>query len=143
MALGNKSEVLAEVGARHAVAKWSAPVMARGFTIVPNLLLSHQHALGLSSLHCMLLIHLNAYWWESGRNPYPSKNVLAQRMGISDRQVQRYVSDLVRAGFLRRHQENIRGKGGRMIVSFDLSGLVEKLKAVAEATASSPSSDNS
>jgi predicted transcriptional regulator len=92
------------------------------------------HALGLSSLHCMLLIHLTTYWWESDRNPYPSKAILAQRMGISDRQVQRYVSDLVRAGFIRRQREAIRGKGGRMIVSFDLSGLVEKLKDVASTT---------
>lgn len=116
--------------------------MARGFTIIPNLLLSHQHALGLSSLHCMLLIHLTTYWWESDRNPYPSKSVLAQRMGISDRQVQRYVSDLVQAGFIRRQRESIRGKGGRMIVSFDLSGLVERLKTIATLETNQPATSS-
>lgn len=119
-----------------AASKWTKPVMQRGFTIVPNLLLSHQHSLGLSSPECMLLIHLITYWWESDKNPYPSKAVLAQRMGISERQVQRYISELIQKGFIRRKPEEIRGRTGRTIVSFDLSGLVEKLKKVDAVTRS-------
>jgi hypothetical protein len=115
---------------RLATARWGDSILKRGFTLVPNLLLTQQSSLGLSSLHCLLLIHLLTYWWESGRNPYPSKAVLARRMGVSERQIQRYVSDLTGMGFIRRRRENIRTKGGRSVVSFDLSGLVEKLRGL-------------
>jgi hypothetical protein len=114
-----------------ASAKWSEPVMDHGFTIIPNLLLSQQHALGLSSLGCMLLLHLTTYWWKSDKNPFPSKATLALRMGVSSRQIQRYVAQLERGGFITRKAEPIRGKGGRTISSYDLSGLVEKMKIIA------------
>ena len=110
--------------------RWSKPVLDRGFTIVPNLLLSHQEELGLPGLQCLLLIHLLTYWWESGKNPYPSKAVLARRMGVSERQIQRYISDLIKNGFLRRKREDLLSKSGRFILSFDLSGLVEKLRSL-------------
>lgn len=116
-----------------AEAKWGAEVMAKGFTVVPNLLLSQQHVLGLSNPQCMLLLHLLTYWWEPKRSPFPSKAALAQRMGLSERQVQRHISDLIKLGFLGRHQETIRGKKGRFIVSFDMSGLVRKLQSLGTA----------
>lgn len=111
-----------------AEAKWGAEIMAKGFTIVPNIFLSQQHVLGLSSPQCLLLLHLMTYWWEPERNPFPSKAILAQRMGLSERQVQRHISDLIKAGFLRRRQETLRGRKGRFIISFDMSGLVKKLQ---------------
>ena len=109
-------------------AKWGKSVLDRGFTIVPNLLLTQQEVLGLGSHQCLLLIHLMTYWWESGRNPYPSKAVLARRMGVSERQIQRYISDLIKTGFVRRRREDVRTRTGRSAVSFDLTGLVEKLQ---------------
>lgn len=111
-----------------ATSKWGDEVMSRGFTLIPNLLLTHQSALGLSSVHCMLLIQLITYWWESGKNPFPSKATLAQRMGVSERQIQRYLSDLTQAGFIRRQREGLPANVRRGIMSYDLSGLVEKLQ---------------
>jgi DnaD N-terminal domain len=113
-----------------AVARWTRPVLEHGFTIVPNLLLSEQDRLGLSSPQCLLLIQLATYWWESDKNPFPSKALLAKRMGLSERQVQRHVSELIRGGFLRRQREEIKGRSGRRLSSYDLSGLVRKLLEV-------------
>jgi len=120
-----------ELGNFQATAKWGKPVLDRGFTIVPNLLLTQQEVLGLGSHQCLLLIHLITYWWESGRNPYPSKAILARRMGVSERQIQRYISDLIKAGFVRRRREDVQTRAGRSAISFDLTGLVEKLGKLA------------
>ena len=42
------------------------------------------------------------FWWERDRKPYPGKAVLAERLGLSPRQVQRHIADLETAGLVER-----------------------------------------
>src|SRR5690606_7758913 len=69
------------------------------------------------------------HWWDAARKPYPSKKELASRLGISERQVQRYLAELEREGFLRRCPYWA-DHGGRQTNRYDLQGLVDKLAKI-------------
>lgn len=104
--------------------------MKEGFTILPAILLRGQQRLGLNPTQMMVLIHLADYWWEKGKNPYPCMNTISERMGISRRQLQRYMGELEQAGLLQRIPRKAQHKG-KLSNEFDLSGLVERLKKLA------------
>lgn len=60
---------------------------------------------------------------------YPSKKALSERLGLSARQVQRYVAELETAGLVPRIERRAAHKG-KLSNFYDLSGLVERLKAL-------------
>lgn len=107
--------------------KWSKPVMDLGFCIVPSLLLRAQRRLKLSPAELAVLMHLADYWWDVDRKPYPSKKTLGDRLGLSGRQVQRYIANLEAAGLVRRIERTARHRG-KLSNEYDLSGLVKRLK---------------
>ena len=107
--------------------KWGSAVMKLGFCIVPSLLLRAQRRLKLNPTQLAVLMQLCDYWWDSARKPYPSKESLAQRLGLSARQVQRHIADLERAGLVRRVPRN-GSNGGKLSNTYDLSGLVARLR---------------
>lgn len=109
--------------------KWSKPVMARGFCIVPSLLLRAQQRVGLNATQLCFILHLLEYWWDGSRNPYPSRETLAQRMGLSARQISRCIKELNDAGLVKRVPRHKPGKG-QTSNEYDLSGLVQKLKSL-------------
>ena len=102
-------------------------VIALGFCIVPSLLLRAQRRLGLSPTQLAILMQLCDFWWDSERKPYPSKATLAERLGLSPRQVQRHVAELETAGIVRRTQRRL-SHGGKTTNSYDLGGLVKRLR---------------
>ena len=107
--------------------KWGKSVMALGFSIVPSLLLRAQQRLGLNPTQLAVLMQLSDFWWDSERKPYPSKAALSDRLGLSPRQVQRYVAELEDAGLVKRTQR-WSSHGGKTTNSYDLSGLVKRLQ---------------
>jgi predicted transcriptional regulator len=107
--------------------KWGRAVMARGFQIVPSILLRGQARLGLDSRQLTILLHLADHWWEAERDPYPSKKTLASRMGLTPRQVQRAIAAMETAGLVAR-VPRYAAQGGRLNNAYDLSGLVARLK---------------
>lgn len=109
--------------------KWSKPVMKLGFSIVPSLLLRAQQRLGLSPTHLAVLLQLADYWWDEARKPYPSKKALSERLRLGPRQVQRYIAELEAAGLVKRIERRAAHKG-KLSNAYDLSGLVERLKAL-------------
>ena len=64
---------------------------------------------------------------ERERKPYPSKAVLAERLGLSPRQVQRHIADLETAGLVERVERRA-PHGGKLTNVYDLGGLVKRLK---------------
>ena len=106
--------------------KWGKAVMDLGFCIVPSLLLRGQRRLGLSPTQLAVLLQLCDHWWDAERNPYPGKKRLAERLGISPRQLQRHVAALEAAGLVARIERRGRD-GGKLSNSYDLSGLVKRL----------------
>lgn len=109
--------------------KWGAEVIGLGFCLVPSLLLRAQRRLGLNPAQLAVLLQLCDFWWDEARKPFPSKEALAERLGLSARQVQRHIADLEQAGLVERVER--RGPhGGKLSNLYDLSGLVRRLKEI-------------
>ena len=67
------------------------------------------------------------FWWDGDRKPFPGKKALSERLGLSPRQVQRYIAELEQAGLVQRIERRA-GHGGKLTNIYDLSGLVARLK---------------
>lgn len=114
---------------RKADAKWGNSVMSRGFVIIPAMLLRAQRRLGLTGTQLAILLQLIDWWMDADKHPWASKETLSQRMGLSERQLQRQIAALEKAGLVQR-VEKITNRG-KQPNSYDLSGLVARLKALA------------
>lgn len=109
--------------------KWGAKVIDLGFCVLPSLIFRAQRRLGLNPTQLAVLLQLADFWWDAARKPFPKKVDLADRLGLSDRQVQRHIADLEAAGFLNRIERTAPHRG-KISNEYDLSGLVAKLKAL-------------
>lgn len=109
--------------------KWGALAMKPGFVIIPSLILRAQNRLGLNCTQLALLLHLSEFWWHEGKYPWPKKETLAQRVGLSEKQVQRTMADLEKGGYVARVTRM--GRHGQLSNAYDLSGLVRKLAEIA------------
>ena len=107
--------------------KWGGEVMKFGFCIVPSLLLRAQARLKLNPTHLAILMHLADFWWEAANKPRPSKKTLGERVGLSPRQVQRYMAELEAMKLVQRIERRAPSQGKRPNF-YDLSGLVARLK---------------
>lgn len=112
---------------RQSEEKWGVDVMALGFCMLPSLVFRAQRRLGLNPTQLAVLLQLADFWWNPQRKPFPKKADLADRLSLSERQVQRHIADLEEAGFLKRI-ERTRSRRGKISNEYDLSGLVEKLR---------------
>lgn len=109
--------------------KWGKAVMALGYCIFPSILLQTQGRLGLSAQEMIVLLQLVEHWWKADGQVFPSKETIAERVGLSGKQVQRHIRALEGRGFLRRNAR-FRSGGGQLSNHYDLGGLVEKLKSL-------------
>jgi DNA-binding HxlR family transcriptional regulator len=107
--------------------KYGKPVMDYGFCIVPSLLMQAQARLGVNPVQFNVIMHLADIWWEAGQRPWPTKKLLADRMGMSERQVQRQIAELEQAGLITRVGRTRPGRG-KTSNEYDLSGLVKKMQ---------------
>ncbi|MDB5806931.1 MAG: regulatory protein GntR [Betaproteobacteria bacterium] len=117
--------------------KWTADVIARGYTAVPDVLLSHMGQLGLTPTELVLLLQLMRYWWTADTLPFPSKRALALAMGCNEKNVQKLMKGLEARGFVIRVQRRqAADKNGSNLYCLD--PLVEKLRAVVLGPAQAP-----
>lgn len=107
--------------------KWGKPVLDYGFCIFPSLLLKAQNRIGLNPTQLAILLQIIDYWWEANRMPFPSKKSLSDRLGLGERQIQRHIAEMEKAGLIRRIERTTKHKG-KTSNGYDLSGLVRKLK---------------
>lgn len=107
--------------------KFGKPVMELGFCIVPSLLIQAQARLGLEAQQMNILLHLLDMWWDKDSKPFPTKELIAERMGVSTKTVQRHIAAMESAGLVERVARTKRGRG-RTSNEYDLSGLVSKLQ---------------
>lgn len=112
---------------REAEKKWGVAVMDLGYSQIPSLIFRAQARLGLSAVQLALLLHLVDFWWKHSQMPFPNKATLAQRMNLSTRQIQRYLTELETANFIER-EERFAGHRGQQSNIYHLDGLVKKLK---------------
>ncbi len=113
------------------VAKWG-DALAMGFAVVPGALIRGQNKLGLDLVDLAVLLNIIIHWWTPGEWPYPQPRVIANRIGVSIRTVERHLESLERRGLLVRHpaEKSPDGLARRRI---ELTGLVSKLEGFARA----------
>ncbi|EOV8466253.1 helix-turn-helix domain-containing protein, partial [Escherichia coli] len=107
--------------------KWGDEALLMGWTAIPSSLLMLQKTLGIDSVALNVLMNLTASWWETAKNPYPSQQMIADRMGTSKRTVQRAIRELENLRVLEVKRTEITHPifKGRNV--YDLSPLVEIL----------------
>ena len=114
--------------------KWGHLVAERGFAQIPNYLLQinmfvHED-LKISPTEMVVLFQLIGSWWKKDEMPFPSMRTLADRSGISERQVQRAINSLEEKGYLKRTKAKIKNVIASNI--YDLKPMLEILQTVAE-----------
>jgi hypothetical protein len=113
-------------------AKWGDARFA-GFQSIPDVLFIKQQALGLDPIDLVVLLNLTLFWWFRDQPPFPRSNIIAQRMGVSARTVQRVFKKLERLGYIRRG--HWRDSEGNVKPAVYLDGLLD---ALGKAAASDP-----
>lgn len=118
------------VGERSALRdKWGSALNA-GFQVIPNVLFKAQSKLSLDAVDCIILLNLNLHWWEKDKLPYPRPALIARRMGVSRRTIERRLFRLEKAGWLKRLPADA-SDGQPKARKYDLSGTVQRLQQAA------------
>jgi hypothetical protein len=112
--------------------KWSKTLMDAKWTVIPNVILDRQQALGLEPVDVCILLHLAKHWWEADRLPYPSKKAIAECMGVSESTVQRRIASMEKGGLLKRVARFSGKHKGQKTNAYDFSGLIESGTPYAE-----------
>lgn len=108
--------------------KWGEAVIKQGYSMIPSLLLRAQRRLGINPTQLAILLQIADFWWDEGRKPYPSKQTLADRLGLKERQVQRHIAELEKAGLVTRVARFDSKTRARTTNTYDLTGLVARLQ---------------
>lgn len=112
------------VNTSNVYAKWGEAAQA-GFQAVPDLLLTKQKKLKLGNVELIVLLNVLMHWWYADTKPFPRPTIIADRMGISVRTVQRAFITLQGLGLIVRTSDR-----NRKVI--DPSGLVKKLSEYAK-----------
>lgn len=110
--------------------RWPEAVMARGYAMLPSILLWGQGKLGIEPDELNVLLQIISHRWSAEHDPYLAKATIARRMGKSERMVQRHLTSLEKKGLVARVKRTKLHKG-QDANGFDISGLIAKLEALA------------
>lgn len=108
---------------------WGKPVVRFGYAAIPSIMLQGQRRIGLNSTQALICIHLLDYWHHEDRRPFPSKRDLASRMGLTEKTIQLNISQLEKAGLIRReYRKTASGDFNSNI--YHLDGLIAKVREI-------------
>lgn len=111
--------------------KWGKTTIGLGYAVVPSILMRSQARLKIGATELAVLVHLIDHWWKPADMPWPSKQLIAERLGVGAKTVQRAMVKLEAAKLIIR-KERYQKNGGRTSNEYDLSPLVAMLTEVAE-----------
>ena len=117
--VGGLSEGLAQVSR---VADRYGDAGRAGWSPLPDVLLFNQHKLGIGSEDLNVLLNMMAHYYSPGAMPFVRPNVIAKRMGVSTRSVQRSITRL------RKKRLIAKVHGPKRQVVHDLQPLLDKLQ---------------
>lgn len=106
--------------------KWGKENIQAGWTLLPNALLIHQAALGLTPMDINIILQIARYWWEAENHPYPSKKSIADCIGVQPRTVQKRIQAMEAAGFIKRVERREKDKGSKTNI-YKLTPLIKYL----------------
>jgi len=110
--------------------RWGKGVLGPGFVFLPSALVRGQSRLKIDATELTVLIHLLDHWWAASEMPFPSKRRLSERMGVSEKTIQRAMARLEALGLVKRVARHF-AAGGQASNFYDLSGLVERVQEIA------------
>lgn len=111
--------------------KWTETLMRAGWTVLPSVILDRQKAFGLDALDINILLHLAKYWWFSENPPRPSKQAIAECIGVDKSTIRRRIARMENDGLISR-QSRFDKKYGQQPNSYHFDGLIEAAKPYAE-----------
>jgi hypothetical protein len=111
--------------------KWSPTLMKAGWTVIPSVILERQQALGLDALDINILLHLAKYWWYSDNPPRPSKQAIAECIGVDKSTIRRRIASMEKGGLISR-QPRFDKKYGQQPNSYLFDGLIKSAQPFAE-----------
>jgi hypothetical protein len=126
--------------------KFGDELMQGGFTVVPNYLLKLYAELGISPTELVFIEQIWLYWYERQQDMFPALSTIAERMRLSRRQVQAYVSSLkekkyhdketgyVSKPYLQVKERYAAAGGGQLSNQYDFSGLLEAVAYLVKKT---------
>lgn len=114
-----KSEANATDALRLNELKWSKPLMAAGYTVIPNVIIENQRAIGLDALDLAIVMHLAMHWWYPENKPRPSKSTIAKALNLHPRTIQKRLASLEAAELIKRESRSSREN------FYHLDGLIE------------------
>lgn len=109
--------------------KFGRAVMSHGQFIIPALLLRAQARLLISSTQMVVLLQLLDFWWMKDSSAHPSMSKIAERIGLTTKQVQRSVNALVKVGLITRINRRLPA-GGKTSNQYQFDGLIAKLNLI-------------
>jgi predicted transcriptional regulator len=107
--------------------KWG-DALGAGFQVVPNVLIQDQNRLGLGTIDIVILLNLMSHWWDREARPFVSPAVIAKRMRVTTRTVERHLKRLENRRIIGREPRGPKTRNGPYIRSYDLIPLAEFLK---------------
>lgn len=119
-----KAKATSSEAVRALEAKWTKPLIAAGFTALPNVIFQKQKALKLKHLDVLVLLHLASFWWSAAQNPWPSKATIADALDVDPRTVQRSIAKMEKLGYVKRIGR-FASVGDNLSNEYDLTGLVQ------------------
>lgn len=111
--------------------KWGNELIEAGYTIFPSTLLRRQSALGLDPIHVNILMLMFTYWWTADNLPYPSKNTMAEAIGVDPSTVRRRIKQLEELKFIKRIERR-KANDRSDTNQYSFKGLIKALKPFAE-----------
>lgn len=105
--------------------KWGAPLMKAGWSLIPDIIIQKQAALGLEPIDFSIVMILCTFWWERDRPARPGKRRIATALGVDPRTIQRRIQKLERLGLVERRERKNRD-GDNDPNEYLLTGLVTK-----------------
>jgi hypothetical protein len=106
--------------------KWTKGLISLGYCTMPSILFWAQGRLKLTSEQFNIVMHLADYWWDAGELPYPTKEMLAVRMSMGARQVQRHLAKMEQRGYVHR-VPRYRGPKHQIANGYSMKGLLAEL----------------
>lgn len=105
---------------------WGKAVQRHGYAAVPTIMLRSQRRLGVNPTQFCLLLQLIEHWRTRDKAPFPTKQQLADRIGVSQSTIQQNMRELEKAGLVRREGHKT-ASGDWGANTYHLDGLVAKL----------------
>ena len=127
----NQSNAATESQLKENEKKWSKTLIAAGWTVMPNVIIERQRALGLDALDVNIILHLASRWWKADGKPHPSKGSIAEAMNVHPRTVQKRIAAMEAAKLIRREERRLKGGGSKTNI-YHLDGLIKEAMPYAE-----------